>query len=63
MKLLHLNGYSKEELMESRPLVYHNLLFCLKALIYGCQKLEITITSQVKPCVSLIIFTFLVYSR
>jgi hypothetical protein len=47
MKLLHLNGYTKEELLESRPLVYHNLLFCLKALIYGCKKLEIAIANQV----------------
>jgi len=41
MKLIHLNGYTQEELLDCRPLILHNILFCLKALIFGCKKLEL----------------------
>ena len=48
MKLLHTNGYSKEELIDSKPLIYQNILLCFKALLLGCKKLQMEVNNENK---------------
>lgn len=40
MKILHQNGFSKEELYEYKPFVYKNVLDCIKNVITAIQELE-----------------------
>lgn len=40
MKILHQNGYSKEELYEYKPFVYKNILDCIKNVINAIIELE-----------------------
>ena len=41
MKIIHLKGYSQEELASYRPTVYKNLLECAKALCSAMRQFEI----------------------
>jgi guanine nucleotide-binding protein subunit alpha len=41
MKIIHLKGYSEEELTGYRPTVYKNLLECAKALCSAMSEFEI----------------------
>lgn len=41
MKIIHLKGYSQEELASYRPTVYKNLLECAKALCSAFRQFEI----------------------
>jgi guanine nucleotide-binding protein subunit alpha len=41
MKIIHLKGYSQEELASYRPTVYKNLLECAKALCSAMREFEI----------------------
>ncbi|EGV63329.1 Guanine nucleotide-binding protein alpha-2 subunit [Yamadazyma tenuis] len=40
MKILHQNGYSKEELLEYKPFVYKNVMDCIKSIINAIVDLE-----------------------
>jgi guanine nucleotide-binding protein G(i) subunit alpha len=41
MKIIHLKGYSREELANYRPTVYKNLLECAKAVCTAMREFEI----------------------
>lgn len=41
MKIIHLKGYSKEELYNYRPTVFKNLVECAKAVITAMQQLNV----------------------
>ncbi len=41
MKIIHLKGYSQDELASYRPTVYKNLLECAKALCSAMRQFEI----------------------
>lgn len=41
MKIIHLKGYSQEELANYRPTVYKNLLECAKALVGAMRQFDI----------------------
>lgn len=41
MKIIHLKGYSQEELANYRPTVYKNLLECAKALVSAMRQFDI----------------------
>lgn len=41
MKIIHLKGYSQDELASYRPTVYKNLLECAKALCTAMRQFEI----------------------
>lgn len=41
MKIIHLKGYSEEELYNYRPTVFKNLVECAKAVITAMQQLDI----------------------
>ena len=38
MKIIHLHGFTEQELLHYRPVVFANTLQSLKSLIYACQK-------------------------
>jgi guanine nucleotide-binding protein subunit alpha len=46
MKIIHLKGYSQEELVSYRPTVYKNLLECAKALCSAMHQFEIEPISE-----------------
>jgi guanine nucleotide-binding protein G(i) subunit alpha len=41
MKIIHLKGYSEEELHNYRPTVFKNLIECAKAVVNAMQQFEI----------------------
>ena len=41
MKIIHLKGYSEEELYQYRPTVFKNLIECAKAVIHAMQQFDI----------------------
>ena len=41
MKIIHLKGYSEDELYNYRPTVFKNLVECAKAVILAMQQFEI----------------------
>jgi guanine nucleotide-binding protein subunit alpha len=41
MKIIHLKGYSEDELYNYRPTVFKNLVECAKAVITAMQQFEI----------------------
>lgn len=41
MKIIHLKGYSEDELFNYRPTVFKNLVECSKAVIMGMQQFDI----------------------
>ncbi|KZV71169.1 guanine nucleotide regulatory protein [Peniophora sp. CONT] len=41
MKILHQNGYSDEELMTFRPLIWKNLVECVHAVVEGLEKFDL----------------------
>lgn len=41
MKIIHLKGYSEDELYNYRPTIFKNLLECARALISAMRQLEI----------------------
>lgn len=41
MKIIHLKGYSEDELYNYRPTVFKNLVECVKAVITAMQELKI----------------------
>jgi guanine nucleotide-binding protein subunit alpha len=46
MKIIHLKGYSKDELYNYRPTVFKNLTECAKAVIQAMRQFEIEPTSE-----------------
>ncbi len=38
MKIIHQSGYSNEELLEYKPVVYRNLIECAQDLVRGAVK-------------------------
>jgi len=41
MKIIHLKGYSEEELYNYRPTIFKNLMECAKAVIHAMRQFEI----------------------
>lgn len=41
MKIIHLKGYSEDELYQYRPTVFKNLIECAKAVIHAMQQFDI----------------------
>lgn len=41
MKIIHLKGYSEDELYNYRPTVFKNLLECAKAVIHAMRQFDI----------------------
>lgn len=48
MKILHLNGFTKAELMGFKPVLHSNAIEVLQVLLHGCQELGITIPDEYK---------------
>lgn len=46
MKILHQNGYTKEELMEYKPFVYKNVMDCIKPIINAILELSPTLIAD-----------------
>lgn len=46
MKILHLNGFSKAELMGFKPVLHSNAIEIIQTLIHGCSELGITIEAS-----------------
>lgn len=46
MKILHQNGYSKEELLEYKPFVYKNVMDCIKSVINAIIDLQPTLIKK-----------------
>jgi len=46
MKILHLEGFSKEERLTYQGIIYNNVLSSMKALIAACETLRITIADK-----------------
>lgn len=46
MKLIHLNGYSDEELLEHRPYIVANVVTTVRSIIEGAEKLQINIEAM-----------------
>ena len=46
MKIIHLKGYSQDELVNYRPTVYKNLLECAKALCSAMRQFEIELMPE-----------------
>jgi len=41
MKIIHLKGYSEDELYNYRPTIFKNLMECAKAVIHAMRQFEI----------------------
>jgi guanine nucleotide-binding protein G(i) subunit alpha len=61
MKIIHQNGYSEEELLAFRPLIWKNLLECAHAVIQGLEKFDL-VPIQPHNVVSSARFAFVVCS-
>lgn len=46
MKIIHLKGYSEDELFSYRPTVFKNLLECAKAVVNAMRQFEIEPQSE-----------------
>jgi hypothetical protein len=57
MKIIHKDGYSEEEKLSYKSIIYNNIISAMKTLINGAQDLGIQIDEQVCPFVGLTAFT------
>jgi hypothetical protein len=46
MKILHLNGFTKAELMGFKPVLHSNAIEVVQTLIHGCAELGITVPPE-----------------
>lgn len=46
MKIIHLKGYSDDELYNYRPTVFKNLIECAKAVLTAMQQFEIELQNE-----------------
>jgi hypothetical protein len=49
MKILHLNGYTQDEALKFKAVVYNNTVNSMRVLCLACQDLEIPVTDVNKP--------------
>mmetsp|Transcript_15464 Transcript_15464/g.23182 ORF Transcript_15464/g.23182 Transcript_15464/m.23182 type:complete len:350 (+) Transcript_15464:38-1087(+) len=54
MKILHLKGFSQEELENYRPIMYHNIISCIKELLRACSRFRYPIETQNEPIAELL---------
>ena len=48
MKILHLDGFSTEEKLKYKTIIYTNIIASMKTLIQACKDLNIPIDDEVK---------------
>merc|ERR1711991_1210236 len=49
MKILHLNGFTKAELMGFKPVLHGNAIEIVQTLLHGCTELGIDIQPEHEP--------------
>jgi hypothetical protein len=50
MKIIHENGFSKDERLQVRDVVHGNVIFCMQSILRALPQLEIELPAQYKVC-------------